>query len=235
MSFNLRNAESSMVALKALAALLAYPDSALIDALPEIREILGAEHRIARSDRAQLDALALDLGCSDLMDAQEAYVALFDRGRATSLNLYEHLHGDSRDRGQAMVELIGVYEKAGLRLSTRELPDYLPVLLEYLSTRPFAEARAMLADCAHLVRGIGEALTKRRSRYAAVMGTLLVLAGESGLPAIEFERSARADEDEPARLDAEWVDQPVTFGLGCGDARNDRREAQPIRFMNKVA
>ena len=80
--------------------------------------------------------------------SEERYVDLFDRGRSLSLHLFEHLHGESRDRGEAMVDLKRIYERAGFDLSARELPDYLPVVLEYLSCREIAEARAMLADCA---------------------------------------------------------------------------------------
>src|SRR6185369_8145875 len=140
------------------AALLSYPAAELVEALPEIRAAIATERRIGRRDRVALDSLIDELAAADLLDAQEGYVALFDRGRATSLNLYEHVHGDSRDRGQAMVDLAQIYARGGLDLSTRELPDYLPVLLEYLSTRPFAEVEEMLRDCAHLLRSIGEAL-----------------------------------------------------------------------------
>ena len=220
-----------MRALKAFAALLSYPDTSLRDALPEIRAAIDAERRLGSRDRRQLDTLIDSIERGDLLDRQEAYVALFDRGRATSLNLYEHLHGDSRDRGQAMVELANVYRNADLELSTRELPDHLPVVLEYLSTRPVAEIKAMLGDCAHLVRAIGEALAKRGSPYAAVLAALLSLAGERSLKLPDAPRATLLDEE---RLDDEWIEQPVLFGLGCGDAR-DPAGAQPVRFVRKSA
>jgi nitrate reductase delta subunit len=196
--------------------------------LPEIREAIADERRIARADRVRLGALIDELARGDLIDLQERYVAMFDRGRATSLNLYEHVHGDSRDRGQAMVDLANVYRDGGLALATGELPDHLPVLLEYLSTRPYAEGRDMLADCAHLLRSVGEALAQRRSRYAAVPGALLALAGERGLSRAA---SRTGDDDKP--LDEEWVEPPVLFGLGCGDAR-DRAGAKPMHFVRKA-
>jgi len=220
-----------MKALKAIAALLSYPTAGLLEALPEIRAAIAAERRIGRRDRVALDHLIDELAAADLLDAQEGYVALFDRGRATSLNLYEHVHGDSRDRGQAMVDLAQIYARGGLDLSTRELPDYLPVLLEYLSTRPFAEVEEMLRDCAHLLRSIGEALVRRDSGYAVVLATLLAVAGESqglgrsgGGEILPNEKS----------LDEEWAEEPVLFGLGCGDARS-ASSPQPIRFVRKVA
>ena len=219
-----------MRALKAFAALLSYPSRDLQSALPQIREILSAERRLPRADRARVDVLIAELAAADLIGLQERYVAMFDRGRATSLNLYEHVHGDSRDRGQAMVDLASVYRAGGLALATTELPDHLPVLLEYLSTRPFDEARDMLIDCAHLVRAIGDSLAQRGSAYAAVLGALLAIAGERGLTDV---RNASAVSDEKA-IDDEWAEAPVLFGLGCGDAR-DQGGAKPMHFVRKSA
>jgi nitrate reductase delta subunit len=221
-----------MRALKALAALLSYPTAELVEALPEIRAVVAMEGRIGRADRARLEALIREIAAADLLEAQEQYVALFDRGRATALNLYEHVHGDSRDRGQAMVDLAQVYARGGLALSTRELPDYLPVLLEYLSTRPGAEVEEMLRECAHLLRSIGEALARRGSAHAAVLGTLLAIAGEAGLEGVAVEANP---EDEERPLDEEWAEEPVSFGRGCGDARADTGAAKPIRFVRKAA
>lgn len=67
----------------------------------------------------------------DPLDARAQYSELFDRGRATSLLLFEHVHGESRDRGRAMVDLLAQYEQHGLQLNSRELPDHLPLYLEY--------------------------------------------------------------------------------------------------------
>jgi nitrate reductase delta subunit len=207
-----------MLALKALAALLSYPEQPLVDALPEIREAIDAERLLPRADKVRLYGLANELAVADLLDAQERYVALFDRGRATSLHLFEHVHGDSRDRGQAMVDLKTVYANAGLALSGNELPDYLPALLEYLSLRPLAEVREMLGDCAHILRKVGEALVARGSTYSAVFAALLPLAKQPGL-AVDLPAAPARTEAEDKSLDEEWVDPPVLFGLGCGDAR----------------
>ena len=218
-----------MRVLKAFATLLSYPRPELEEALDDIRALIDAERRLRSIHRAALRALVRELQESDLIDVQERYVALFDRGRATSLNLYEHVHGDSRDRGQAMVDLVNIYRTGGLELATSELPDHLPVLLEYLATRPDSEAREMLRDCAHLLRSIGEALVQRCSRYAAVLSALLALAGERGLDA-----SVNPSDPEDTTLDDEWVEQPVLFGLGCGDARRSST-VQPVRFVRKSA
>jgi nitrate reductase delta subunit len=214
--------------LRALAALLTYPSAELLDAMAEVRAAIAADRLVPRADRRAAERLADELAASDLLEAQEAYVELFDRGRATSLHLFEHVHGDSRDRGQAMVDLKAVYARAGLAMAANELPDYLPAVLEYLSTRPLDEVRDMLGDCAHILRAVGEALQRRGSAYAAVFGALLGIAGQAGLPAL---RPVVEREDRKA-LDEEWVEQPVMFGLGCGDARTG--VPQPVRFVRKA-
>jgi len=167
-----------MVVLRALGALLSYPRPELLAALPEIREVL-ADSRLLDTVRSQhLERLITDLSDGDPLELEERYVSLFDTGRATCLWLFEHVHGESRDRGQAMVDLKGVYERAGFHLSANELPDYLPAVLEYLSYRELAEAREMLSDCAHILRKIGERLASRNSPYAAVFEALLVIAAQ---------------------------------------------------------
>lgn len=196
-----------MIALRALAALLSYPSPDLRLALPEIAEVLLVAPRIPQADRDALAALIREIAESDQLEAEERYVALFDRGRSASLNLFEHLHGDARDRGQAMVELKQMYEQAGFLLTTPELPDHLPVLLEYLSERDAAEVKDVLGDCAHIVRSIGEALLKRKSRYAAVPQAILRIAGE---PPLDPVRAARRPK-ERLDPDRDWAERPA-FG-----------------------
>jgi nitrate reductase delta subunit len=223
-----------MIALRALAALLVYPTADLVAAIDDVRAAVDEEKSLPRAARRAVLALADEIAGADLLEAQEAYVELFDRGRATSLHLFEHVHGDSRDRGQAMVDLKAVYARAGLVLAGNELPDYLPAVLEYLSLRPKQEVREMLADCAHILRAVGEALQRRRSAYAAVFGALLAVAGEAGLSPAPAPLPIET-EDRKA-LDDEWVEQPVLFGLGCGDARTSATgAAQPMKFVRKVA
>ena len=204
---------------KALSALLAYPSADLVAALPEIAAIVGRERHLPRGHRESLQRLATELANTDLIDAQEAYVALFDRGRRTSLHLFEHVHGDSRDRGQAMVDLKEIYAGNGFVLSVNELPDFLPAVLEYLAQRPEAEAKEMLGDCAHILRAVGEALQDRGSAYGAVFAAALAMVDEPGLAARAPGKPA--PEDKP--IDDEWVDPPVIFGPagapGCGASR----------------
>ncbi|HYR00972.1 MAG TPA: nitrate reductase molybdenum cofactor assembly chaperone [Casimicrobiaceae bacterium] len=200
---------------KALGALLGYPSPELIAALPEISAALGSERRFCRATRAGLAALVAELGRGDPIGVQERYVETFDRGRRTSLHLFEHVHGESRGRGQAMVDLRTAYAREGFVLAANELPDYLPVLLEFVAERPEA-GREMLADCAHIVRGIGEALRDRGSGYAAVLAGILDLAGERGLGI----PSAAPPAEREKSLDEEWAEEPVFFGppngRGCG-------------------
>lgn len=196
-----------LIVLRALGALLSYPNEDMRHALPEIADVIRASPLIAARERTALHALIDDLAAGDLLEAEERYVDLFDRGRARSLHLFEHLHGEGRDRGQAMVDLRRLYEKAGYELSSRELPDYLPVVLEYLSCRDLAEVRDMLADCAHILKKIGETLIARGSPYAAVLQTLLVIAGEAPLDAAAIPRAKEAAEN----VDRDWFEHPA-FG-----------------------
>lgn len=188
--------------LRALGALLAYPDDELRAALPEIADILRDARGIGAARRGELVALAAELGQGDLLDVQAGYVELFDRGRNTSLNLFEHVHGDGRERGSAMLELRERYAKIGLEQSNHELPDHLPVLLEYLSCCEPAETPQLLGECAHVLRKLGNTLVKRASHYAAVPAALLDLAGEEGL-------DPQAPVPPPEDLDKSWEERPA--------------------------
>jgi len=202
--------DAPMIVLRALGALLTYPGPGLRDALPEIGETLRLSPLVSPQDRAALQGLVELLIDSDPLWAEERYVELFDRGRATSLHLFEHVHGDTRARGDAMVDLKTVYERAGFHLAANELPDYLPAVLEYLSYRDLAETKDMLGDCAHVLRAVGETLLQRGSNYSAVFAALLSIAGEPGLDRKAASRRA-AESAETEDLDREWVEQPA-FG-----------------------
>lgn len=205
--------DAPMIVLRALGALLTYPRPELRDALPEIVEALRVSSLIAPQDRVALEGLIELLADADPLWTEEHYVEMFDRRRATSLHLFEHVHGDTRERGHAMVELKALYERAGFSLATSELPDFLPVILEYLSYRDLAEAKAMLGDCAHILRTVGEALLQRGSNYSAIFQALLDIAGEAGLDRSVVSRRETEAED----LDRDWVEQPA-FGQQPCDA-----------------
>ena len=204
-----------MKTFKALGALLTYPSVELVEALPDIHAILVEEGLLDGRTRRGLRTLMQWMASQEALALEEGYVATFDRGRATSLHVFEHVHGDSRDRGQAMVDLGAMYERGGLALAPRELPDFLPALLEYASYRPMAEASETLNDCAHIVRRIGEALRGLDSPYHAVFAAILNAVGAEGLgaaPPLPTGSAMPAD----GGLDDDWAEQPA-FGLGGAD------------------
>jgi nitrate reductase delta subunit len=225
------NNEAHATALRALARLLDYPTEPLLEHLGELADVLaGAPVKAAR--RAGVGPLLDRLAGADLLDAQELYIDTFDRGRRTSLNLFEHVHGDSRDRGQAMVDLLAMYRAAGIALDSEQLPDYLPAFLEFLSVLPVREAREHLAEVTHLVRAIGGVLAARGSDYAGALDLLLALAGE---PPLGADPSAE-DDTSHAAIDAAWVDAPVDFmgaASPCSTAPHQATE-QPIQFQRRV-
>jgi nitrate reductase delta subunit len=221
-----------MKTLKALSALLTYPTRELVDALPELHAVIADEAVVDRAARDGLRALMRWMDGQDLLDLEGEYVAMFDRGRATCLHLFEHVHGESRDRGQAMVELKRIYERAGFQLAGNELPDYVPALLEFLSTRPRGEIEDMLGDCAHILRAIGGALRDRDSAYAAVFAALLSMIREPGLG----KTTDPAAQPPEKSLDEEWAEEPVIFGPeaapGCGAAKP---QVAPLQFVRQPA
>lgn len=198
-----------MLIFRVFSALLSYPTDEMRVALPELAEIVAAEPLLTDADRIELRGLIQELQRGDLLDVEERYSDLFDRGRALSLHLFEHLHGDSRDRGSAMVELKELYGAAGYELAGTELPDYLPVVLEYLSCREIGEAQEILADCGHILKVIGRALIARRSAYAAVLQALLGIAGEERIDAAEVPL-AKEREDS---IDKAWREEPAFAGV----------------------
>ena len=215
---------AASLSLKVLAHLLSYPDATLRAHLSEMRTALHEECAMTPDRLKELDVLIATLGGSDVLDIEAQYVELFDRGRATSLHLFEHVHGDSRDRGPAMIDLAQTYEKAGLFLTPDEMPDYLPVVLQFVSTQPPLQARAFLAEIAHIFNAIFNALQQRNTPYASVLGALMELAGEKA-------HAVKVAPDEP--LDAAW-EEPVVFD-GCsvkGQTKPD--QAQPMHFVKKV-
>lgn len=211
--------------LRVLALLLGYPDAELRSHLGEMQGVLHAERALSASRLAELDALIATLGRKAVLEVESDYVELFDRGRATSLHLFEHVHGDSRDRGPAMIDLTKTYEQAGLFLGEGEMPDFVPVVLEFTSTLAPRQAREFLGEMAHIFNAIFAALQKRESPYACVLGALLELAGEKASP-------VEVVADEP--IDAIW-EEPVVFD-GCsskGQSRPD--QAQPIHIVPRAA
>lgn len=209
----------------ALSALLTYPTPELQAAVSEIRQVLCDEGLLHASQRAKLEPLLNELETGDIYDLQERYVLQFDRARTLSLNLFEHIHGESRDRGGAMVDLLETYRAGGFDLVGPELPDHLPVLLEFLSTQAPEQASAILADAGHIIVALAERLARRESVYAPVMAALVTLAQVGPSPEAEALLSEKDDDPEDLEaLDAVWEEAMVTFGpdpnAGCPISRD---------------
>ncbi|NOZ33236.1 MAG: nitrate reductase molybdenum cofactor assembly chaperone [Alphaproteobacteria bacterium] len=225
-------------ALKIISALLSYPGPDLIAAGPDLHKALAADTMTGPAEKTALGALIDDICTRDIYEAQERYVLLFDRTRALSLHLFEHVHGESRDRGQAMVDLATMYDAQGFEIDASELPDYLPLFLEYLSTQSSAEVKNLLGQTAHIIAAIAKRLAKRDSIYRNGFEAILAIAD------ITPDAEAVADilkipEDNPndlTALDKIWHEEVVTFGAdstaaACGPERLRTR----IRAANRPA
>ena len=231
------------VTFSALARLLTYPSAELQTLAPDIARLIREEKLVSETVCRALDRLAADLAGADLYEAQERFTDLFDRTRSLSLNLYEHVHGESRDRGQAMVALLELYRTHGLELSANELPDPLPVFLEFLSVLPRDEAASLLGEATHVLEAMAERLKKRGSPYRAVFGALAQLADQPADPAALAALLAEPEEN-PADLEALdklWEETAVTFGpsdVGCPKAEEmvaAMQSAPPARLARTPA
>lgn len=222
--------------LKLIGVLLDYPS----DELWEHREELVDASRsdVLSSTRSQqLTTFVENLLDSDPLQAQDNWLALFDRGRSMSLLLFEHIHGESRDRGQAMVDLIETYRKNGFSLSAKELPDYLPLLLEYLSRQPLEEARDWLHHVSHIVGLLAARAAERQTPYALLF-ELLVEFSEGSLDLAAFRKRAQQEprDDTPEAMDKLWEEEAVRFGPdapdeGCGPAGHTPKPAHQSSEM----
>lgn len=204
--------------LRALAALLGYPSAELKAHAAEVRQALRSEGALDPARLTLLDPLLRRFESDDLLDLQAAYSELFDRSRSLSLHLFEHVHGDSRERGQAMIDLGQQYAEAGFLLEGSELPDFVPVFLEFVSWLPPADAREMLAQPAHVYAALAERLDKRVTPYAGIFHALVVLAGGQLDADALRELREREPEEDPAKIDDEWEEAPVTFNASAAHA-----------------
>jgi len=234
-----------MQLLKVMARVLEYPNEELQASKDALVAVVLEDSRLPRQNKEQLLTFIDRLCDEDLMDGQESYVGTFDRGRATSLLLFEHVHGESRDRGQAMVDLMEQYRANGLEIDARELPDYLPLFLEYLSTRPWSEIRNWLEDIHHILGLLGERLYQRKSAYHVVMDSLLVLSGRK-TDRQELAQIVASEErdDTPEALDKVWEEEMVKFvddqGSSCstggvvGQRRRELEQSKTIHLSDQL-
>jgi nitrate reductase delta subunit len=235
-----------MIELKVIARLMDYPTEETHRHAAELKEILLDCTLFSFRLKARIHAWLAEYEAADLMELQEAYGSLFDRGRATSLLLFEHVHGESRDRGQAMVDLMALYGGHGFEINTRELPDYIPMYIEYLSQRPREEAENGLLDVAHILALIGARLEDRGSEYGLLFRALLDIC-QADITVDEFLKQASKEErdDSLEALDKIWEEEAVTFGAdddsaGCPStqpipATNDNQQTTPVHFVNASA
>ncbi len=192
---------------KALGLLLCYPSREWVNEAEGIFELIQQEGVVRPEYLAGLQSTVAKLKGDDLIELQEEYVETFDRVRSLSLHLFEHVHGESRDRGQAMVDLAERYKEQGFTLAASELPDYLPVFLEYLSLLPRKEALEELAETSHILTALGKRLNERGSMYGAVLDVITRLSGKTP------EKVTRRDVPKPsfAQMDKEWEEKPIEF------------------------
>lgn len=209
--------------LRVLSVLLRYPEQEMQQEVESLRAALEAESVLSASVSVALGEFLAEIGKRDLLALQENYVLLFDRTRALSLHLFEHVHGESRDRGQAMVDLNAVYKDEGMELASTELPDYLPLFLEFLSVLPPENAQEMLRQPLHVLAVLEQRLAERASPYASVFGALNELAAARA-DTEEVSVLLKEPQDDPhdlEELDRIWEEEAVTFGPGAASREAD--------------
>lgn len=211
---------SELKILKVLSLLIDYPSNELFlgDTLADCTEIVARSTIISPEVRAQIIDLIGDLIDTGSLEAQARYDGLFERGRSLSLWLFEHVHGESRDRGQAMVDLMGQYEEAGFAISVKELPDYLPLYLEFLAYQATVidddiQIRMDIADVSHIIALLAARLEHRGSMYKGCFNALLQIAGKPLDMVEEYQEkiSKEKPDDTFEALDKEWEEEVVTF------------------------
>lgn len=223
-----------MISLQIIARLLDYPEQPLFDHQQELFDALESASELDLPHSAQLVLFIRRFCARPLLDAQADYCELFDRGRATSLLLFEHVHGESRDRGQAMVDLLAQYREAGLEVDSRELPDFLPLYLEYLASRSQQDAISGLQEIAAILALLGARLHQRQSSYAVLFDVLLFLSG-SGVEtqSLQPQVASETRDDTPQALDAVWEEEQVKF-LGEQGCASAQQSAHQQRFAGAV-
>jgi nitrate reductase delta subunit len=201
-----------MLTLKVLSLLLSYPEAEMLEALDEMAAVVEQENLLQDIHKKSVLALIGSYRGADLLDSQEDYVALFDRGRFLSLHIFEHVHGESRDRGQAMVNLLQMYESHGFEMSTHELPDYIPLFLEFLSQQEQDEAVQLLHDAMPVLSLLGARLTERGSKFSAVFDALAGFAGEpEALEEIRSQAATEGEDETLVNMDEIWEEEAVSF------------------------
>jgi nitrate reductase delta subunit len=230
--------------IKVISRLMDYPTADFQAHVSDVETVINSAREISPEMSQQLVHLLHEIYDGDLLDAQEAYTGLFDRGRSLSLLLFEHVHGESRDRGQAMVDLLSIYEAHGFNINARELPDHIPLHLEFLAHRPDLEVREGLSDISHILGLLSARLQERESPYAALFDSLLMISGVNvDISELREKVAGEKRDDTPEELDKIWEEEAVTFGAGdahgsgCSSSTPVQRkkpadEAVAVRWAN---
>lgn len=210
---------------------LDYPDVSLLEGKEEAKQIIF-EANINPDLKQKMQKFVDDRLALDLLDWQSEYDGLFERGRSLGLWLFEHVHGESRARGQAMVDLMEQYKQAGLEISQHELPDYVPLFLEFVATQGDDNAQSWLQDVEHVLALLQVRLEKRESNYSVLFEVLQSIAG-CNVDMSEIKQQAATEQPDNTKeaLDKEWEEEEVTFGedsleKNCDGARRKPSENQ---------
>lgn len=210
-----------MLTFKALSILIDYPTAERRDALPEIMPLLRSEGLLPPSALQAIEDLVSTLQEKSLLDVQQNYVELFDRGRKLSLHIFEHTHGESRDRGPAMLALMEQYRSCGMELSAAELPDFLPLVLEFASCQPMEEANLLVSEAMPVLTLLAARLQQRKSPYAAIFDALEAIAGPVAERQELFQQVAEEGPDEAlVNIDKVWEEEAITFTEKSALAKN---------------
>lgn len=212
-----------MKTFKILGLLLTYPEGSLFEASDELLQVLRDEAILPEKSIKKVESFLQTQKAQDLMELQEDYVETFDRGRAHCLHIFEHIHGESRDRGQAMVDLIEAYSSKDLYIDTGELPDYLPLFMEYLSRCELKEASGLLGEAIDVIAMIGAKLKKRKSIYADVFTAIEVLSAVKP-DKVKVEDALEKSPKDPEtleELDEEWAEAEAFTGDPLKDTQAD--------------
>ncbi|SDE11347.1 MULTISPECIES: nitrate reductase molybdenum cofactor assembly chaperone [Kordiimonas] len=203
-----------MRTFKIMGMLLAYPTEDLQQHMDELKAVITEEKLIPQKIMKPLLGFMDDLARRNLMRVQEDYVANFDRSRAHSLYLFEHVHGESRDRGQAMVDLLDLYKSHGFELAARELPDYLPLFLEFLAILPFEQAKELLGETVHILGAVGAKLKAKKLGYQHVYRALEALSDAKADEKFVEQALLDAEQEDTSleALDKEWEETPAFDG-----------------------
>ena len=218
-----------MISLKVLSVLLCYPETEMYAALPEIALALPQDALLPEKYRTAIQQLITEFQQTDLISLQESYVSLFDRGRSLSLHIFEHIHGESRDRGQAMVDLMNLYQQHGFAINSHELPDYLPLFLEFLAQRPQTEAIELLSHIVPVLQTLAQRLEAKQSRYALMFDALSVIAGQERDDIQQVPVSDTETDETIVNMDKIWEEETVSF-MANKQCEQPTTTEQPLVF-----